>query len=217
MTAPHLYSPPPTVSALALGPAPPLRRLVLTAFNWCLGPTRPRPGRRPLQTLFMQCNLFVQHTKAEMRTLRRGVVAAKAWVLSQAWGEVVPPSPWALEVLVVHVFLGADKPTRMSTTFLLEATLRALADWEAVEVRQLRCAARRVQCGVLCVVYDVGCRMWCVRACACVCVHVCACVCVSVSAWVCGRVCVRCVCASVCVTVCVCLCVCVCDCVRLCV
>ncbi len=87
-----------------------------------------------MQTLFMQRHLFVQHTKAEMRVLRRGIVATKRWCLEQAWGEVVPPTLWTLEVLVVHVFLGAPKDVRMSTTFLLEAVIRAMASWHTIEV-----------------------------------------------------------------------------------
>lgn len=87
------------------------------------------------QTLFMQRHLFVQHSKAEMRVLRRGIVASKRWVMEQRWGEVRPPSPWTVEVLVVHVFLGASKETRMSTTFLLEAVIRALASWHTIEAR----------------------------------------------------------------------------------
>jgi hypothetical protein len=85
----------------------------------------------------MQRHLFVQHSKAEMRVLRRGIVASKRWVMEQRWGEVRPPSPWTVEVLVVHVFLGASKETRMSTTFLLEAVIRALASWHTIEVRKL--------------------------------------------------------------------------------
>lgn len=86
------------------------------------------------QTLFMQRHLFVQHSKAEMRVLRRGIVGSKRWVLGQRWGEVRPPNPWTVEVLVVHVFLGAAKETRMSTTFLLEAVIRAMAGWHTIEV-----------------------------------------------------------------------------------
>ena len=93
-------------------------------------------ARLCFQILWMQRHLFVQHTKAEMRTLRRAIVCVKAWILSQLWGEVQPPSLWLIHVVVTDVFLRADKETRMSTTFLVEAVMRVLTDVNALRVRE---------------------------------------------------------------------------------